>query len=246
MVLKQNERFDKLIKENINIIQSKEVFSFSLDAVLLADFVKIPNRAQLKIIDACSGNGAVALMLSAKTTHKIMAIEYQERLADMANRTVIYNHLQNKIEVIHDDYKNCLSYIKADSVDIISCNPPYFQESSHFLAHHSKYYAIARHEIKITLSEWIAVSAKLLKMGGKLFFVHRPERLSEIFEVLKQYQLEPKVMQFVQPKVDKEANMVLIEAVKCGKVGLKIKPTIVVFDENNHYLNPVRSLLYGG
>lgn len=244
-ILKENERFDRLIKENIDIIQSKDVFSFSLDAVLLANFVKIPNRASLKIVDACSGNGAVALMLSAKTKHQIVAIEYQERLYDMAYRTVQYNQLEEKVTLIHDDFNNALKYIKADSVDIISCNPPYFIEANHFLEHKNEHHALARHEITITLEEWIKMSSKLLKMGGKLYCIHRPERLTEIFEMMKRYKLEPKVIQFVHPKCNKIANMVLIEAIKYGKSGLKVLPSITVFNDNNDYLEPVRSMLYG-
>lgn len=246
-MLQTGERIDHLIREGIDIIQSKDVFSFSLDAVLLAYFVKIPNRKQLTIVDACSGNGAVAFMVSAKTSHKIVAIEYQERLADMAQRTIALNRLEEKVKMICGDYKEANKWLKYDSVDVITCNPPYFEVSDTSLKNDNTAYALARHELTLTLDEWVKQSAKLLKMGGKLYCVHRPDRLLQILETMKQHRLMPKCIQFVHPKEEKEANMVLIEAIKEGKEGgVRILPPIVVFDEENNYLPLVHHILFGG
>lgn len=245
-MLHSGERIDHLIREGIDIIQSKDVFSFSLDAVLLAYFTKIPNRKQLTIVDACSGNGAVAFMISARTHHKVIAIEYQERLADMAQRTVALNQLEDKVEVICGDYKQSRQWIKYDSVDVITCNPPYFEVSDTSLKNDRTAYALARHELTLTLDEWVFQSAKLLKMGGKLYCVHRPDRLLQILETMKRHRLMPKCIQFVHPKEGKEANMVLIEAIKEGKDGgVRVLAPIVVFDEQNNYLPLVNHILFG-
>lgn len=245
-MLKDDERYDQLIRENIKIIQSKSVFSFSLDAVLLAEFAKVPRKKSAIIVDACAGNGVVAFLLSYKTNNKVYAIEYQERLADMAKRTVLSNHLSEKVEIIHGDYTQATQWFKKDSVDVITCNPPYFKVDAQSLKNDNQAYALARHELTITLDQWVSQSSDLLKMGGKLYCVHRPERLASILEVMRCYQLAPKRIQFVHPKQHKDANMVLIEAIKYGKEeGLIVLPPIVVFDESNNYLEPVKSILYG-
>lgn len=245
-MLKDDERFDQLIRENIKIIQSKSVFSFSLDAVLLADFANVPHTKPACIIDACSGNGVVAFLLSHKTRNKVYAIEYQERLVDMAKRTVEVNALSDKVEVIHGDYTQATRWFKKDSVDVITCNPPYFKVDNQSLKNDNQAYALARHELTITLEQWVKQSADLLKMGGKLYCVHRPERLMSILDTMKRYDLAPKKIQFVHPKQGKPANMVLIEAIKHGKDdGVVVLPSIVVFDESGQYLEPVKSILYG-
>ncbi|MBF0780388.1 MULTISPECIES: tRNA1(Val) (adenine(37)-N6)-methyltransferase [unclassified Granulicatella] len=245
-ILKSDERIDKLIRENIDIIQSKSVFSFSLDAVLLAYFAQIPQTKQAVIVDACSGNGAVAFMLSAKTTNKVIGIEYQERLADMAWRTIQLNGLSGKVDIIHGDYTHAEQWLAYDSVDVVTCNPPYFAREHHQCIHEKETYALARHEITITLEEWVSTSAKLLKMGGKLYCVHRPERLVQILAVMQANRLMPKRLQFVHPKAQKEANIVLIEAIKDGKAnGTRILPNIVVFDDQGKYTPFMQEVLYG-
>lgn len=244
--LRSDERIDRLIREKIDIIQSKSVFSFSLDAVLLAYFAQIPEKRAGIIVDACSGNGAVAFLLSHRTQNKIIGIEYQERLADMARRTVQLNHLEDKVQVIHGDFKQAEQWLAFDSVDVITCNPPYFEVNEQSLKNEKEAYALARHELSITLEEWIQKSAKLLKMGGKLYCVHRPERLGQILESMQRYQLMPKRLQFVYPKAHKEANMVLIEAIKSGKAnGVRVLPSIVVFDEEGQYTPLLKEILYG-
>ncbi|MBS4750221.1 tRNA1(Val) (adenine(37)-N6)-methyltransferase [Carnobacteriaceae bacterium zg-ZUI78] len=246
MKLYEHERLDTLIKENIQIIQSKKVFSFSLDAVLLAHFAELPRNKKACILDACSGNGAVAFMISAKTNNPIYAIEYQEILADMAQRTVTLNHLEDRVKIIHGDYNDAQKWFDRGSVDVITCNPPYFTTEDYANIHEENAIALARHELTITLDEWVSTSSQLLKNGGKLYCVHRPDRLLQLLTALKSHQLVPKKMCFVHPKKEKDANMVLIEAVKQGKEkGIKIIPPIIVFNEKNEYIEPVRSILYG-
>ncbi|MBS4769567.1 tRNA1(Val) (adenine(37)-N6)-methyltransferase [Carnobacteriaceae bacterium zg-ZUI240] len=245
-MLKDDERLDVFIKEGIHIIQSPTVFSFSLDAVLLAHFAKLPKKDSARIVDACSGNGAVAFMLSAKTNAKITGIEYQERLVDMANRTIALNHLEEKVEMIHADYNNAHTYIRPDTVDVITCNPPYFMSDAHALKNQLDTFTLARHEVTLTMEQWIKQSAKLLKYKGKLFIVHRPERLTGLMACLSCHNIPAKRIQFVYPKANKNANIVLIEAIKNGSgEGLEIMPAITVFDEDNNYTAVIKDMLYG-
>ena len=148
ITLKSHERLDRLEKENIDIIQSREVFSFSLDAVLLADFATIAERRKATIVDLCSGNGAVAFLLSHKTTNPITAVEIQEQLYDMAMRTTQLNGLEDRITFIHQDIRNLKGIIPKDSVDFITCNPPYFKVKETNLTNLKEAYTIARHEVQ--------------------------------------------------------------------------------------------------
>lgn len=245
-MLQYDERIDRLIKEQIDIIQSPSVFSFSIDAVLLANFTKLPKSKTARIVDACSGNGAVAFMISAKTNAKITAIEYQERLVNMANRTIALNHLEDKVEMVHVDYNVVEQYIKPDSVDVITCNPPYFVNNEQSEKNKLDTFTLARHEVTLTLDQWIKQSARLLKYKGKLFIVHRPDRLGDIMASLRQYKIPAKRLQFVYPKANKKANIVLIEAIKNGSNdGLEVLPPITIFDENSQYTPVVKEMLYG-
>lgn len=244
--LKHDERIDQLMQYDLEIIQSPSVFSFSLDAVLLGDFAKVPRHDRAKIVDLCSGNGAVALMLSQKTRSKVTAMELQDRLVDMAERSIRLNDLENQVEMIHGDVNDAVKYIKKDSVDVLTCNPPYFTVSEESRKNPNAHLAIARHELHLTLKELMTVTSGLLKTKGKAYFVHRPERFLEIMDEMRAVGLAPKSIRFVYPKPDKEANMLLIEGIKQGKEnGLKILPPLYVFDENGEYFPEVRRMIYG-
>lgn len=245
-VLRKDERIDQLMQHNLQIIQSPSVFSFSLDAILLGNFATVPKHNRAKIVDLCSGNGAVALMLSQQTTSKVYGVEIQERLADMAKRSIRLNHLQEQVQMIHEDLKEIYAHIKKDSVDIVTCNPPYFAVTEESRKNPNEHLAIARHEIHATLEEVIETTAGLLKTNGKAYFVHRPERFLEILDVMRAKRLAPKRIRFVYPKKEKEANMLLIEGIKQGKeAGLKVLSPLFVFDEQDEYLPEVRRMIYG-
>ncbi|SFC35373.1 tRNA1(Val) A37 N6-methylase TrmN6 [Alkalibacterium subtropicum] len=244
--LKGDERIDQLMQYDLEIIQSPSVFSFSLDAVLLGDFAKVPKHDRARVVDLCSGNGAVALMLSQKTKSKVMAMELQERLADMAERSIKLNHLTDQVAMIHSDVNHATEHIKKDSVDVLTCNPPYFTVTEKSRKNPNAHLAIARHELHLTLKELMTVSSGLLKTKGKAYFVHRPERFLEIMDEMRAADLAPKRIRFVYPKPDREANMLLIEGIKQGKeTGLKILPPLFVFDENGDYYPEVRRMIYG-
>lgn len=244
-MLKENERIDQLMQYDLEIIQSPDVFSFSLDAVLLGDFAHIRKRDDLKILDLCSGNGAVALMLSQKTKSSIYAVEIQEELVDMAKRSIKLNHLEDQVQVIHKDLKE-ISKAHYDSVDIITCNPPYFPMTERGAVNPNEHLAIARHEIYLTLDELMAKISKLLKVNGKAYLVHRPDRFLELMDVMRKYNVTPKRVRFIHPTDEMNANMVLVEGIKNGKeAGFQMLPPLYVHDKSGDYRPEVRKILYG-
>lgn len=242
--LKDDERLDYLLAENLRIIQSPSVFAFSLDAVLLARFVYVPIQKG-NLIDLCSGNGVIPLFLSARTKGKITGVEIQERLYDMAVRSIEYNGLENRLEMILGDIKDMPKKLGYGKFDVVTCNPPYFTTPSKGEINPNEHLAIARHEILCTLEDAIKASSDLVRQGGKVAFVHRPGRLLDIVTFMRQYRLEPKRIQFVYPKMGKEANTILVEGIKDGSPDLKILPPLIVYQDNGEYTPEIREILYG-
>lgn len=244
--LAANERIDQLYANEIKIIQSAEVFSFSLDAVLLADFAHPVLKQRGKIVDLCAGNGAVGLFLTKKTRAQITEVEIQPRLIDMAKRSIELNDLTAQVNTLNIDLKDIFHQFRKDSVDTVTCNPPYFANEPTSKKNPNPYLALARHESTASLADIIEVISGLLKMGGKMYMVHRPERLQEIFSLLAKNRLVPKRIRLVYPKAGREANMVLIEAIKDGNPGgLRFIPPVTVYDEQDEYLPEVKRVLYG-
>ncbi|EDL63774.1 tRNA1(Val) (adenine(37)-N6)-methyltransferase [Bacillus sp. SG-1] len=242
--LKEDERLDYLLAENLRIIQSPSVFSFSLDAVLLANFASIPKRKG-KIIDLCSGNGVIPLMLSNRTSVPITGVEIQERLFEMANRSIEYNKLGNQISMIHGDIKDMPARFGNDKFDAVTCNPPYFSKGEKEKINSNEHYAIARHELLCTLEDVVKAVGLLLKQGGKASFVHRPGRGVDLLTLMREYRIEPKRIRFVYPNKHKEANTVLVEGIKDGSPDLKVLQPLIVYNEDNSYGNEVHEMLYG-
>lgn len=243
-ILKEGERIDQLFSTDVKIIQNREVFSYSIDSVLLSRFPEIPSRGL--IVDLCSGNGAVGLFASTCTKAPIIEVEIQERLADMAERSIHLNHLEDQVQMIHDDLKNLLNHVPRTGVDLILCNPPYFKVSETSKKNVSEYYLLARHEITTNLEEICDIARHALKSNGRLAMVHRPDRFLDIIDTMRQYNLAPKRIQFVYPKMGKDANMLLIEAIKDGSTdGLKILPPLFVHKENGEYTDDIFEIYYG-
>jgi len=240
-----DERLDHIVSdENLRIIQSPTIFSYSLDAVLLANFAYIP-IAKGNILDICSGNGIIPLLLSCRTKAKIMGLEIQERLVHMAKRSIELNHLENKISVIQGDLKERQPDLQQSFYDTVTCNPPYFSNLTKSNHNQSEYMTIARHEVCCTLEDVVRACKLYVKPGGKVAIVHRPERLVEIITLFRKYKLEPKRMQFVYPKKGKEANTLLIEAVRDGSVGLKVLSPLYIYKEDDTYTTEARKIIYG-
>jgi tRNA1(Val) A37 N6-methylase TrmN6 len=239
-----DERLDYLLGEDLRIIQSPSVFSFSLDAVLLAKFVYVPIQKG-NLLDLCSGNGVIPLFLSKRTKGTITGVEIQERLFNMAVRSITYNGLQNRLHMVHGDIKEMPSQLGYGKYDVITCNPPYFITPSGEEINENEYMAIARHEILCTLEDAISTASKLVKQGGKVAFVHRSGRLIDMITLMRKYRLEPKRVRFVYPKAGKEANTLLIEATKDASPDLKILPPLIVYQNDNEYTPEMSAILYG-
>ncbi|MEH7380129.1 tRNA1(Val) (adenine(37)-N6)-methyltransferase [Bacillus sp. JJ1533] len=242
--LRDGERLDHLLAENLRIIQSPSVFAFSLDTVLLARFVYVPIQKG-KIIDLCTGNGVIPLLLSRRSKAEITGVEIQERIYDMAKRSIEYNELSNQLSIIHGDIKDMPEKLGRGKYDVVTCNPPYFPTPKADEINKNEHLAIARHEIYCTLEDVVRVSSQLVKQGGKVAFVHRPGRLMDILTLMRQYRIEPKRLQFVHPRLGKEANTILVEGIKQGNADLKILPPLYVYDEHNEYTKEIRKILYG-
>ena len=244
--LYENERVDSLLAENLQIIQSADVFSFSLDAVLLADFVKSVSRPDRQAVDLCVGNGAVGLFISSKFAGRIDQVEIQSRLADMNQRSLELNGLTDRIKVYNRDLKDAFSFLEKDSYDVVTCNPPYFKTLPQSKKNPNQYLALARHEIAVTLEDTVKVTSGLLKTGGKAYYVHRPDRLIEILDTMQAHRLAPKRIKLIYPKQGRDANMVLIEAIKDGKSdGLKFLPPVITYTDQNEYTPTIKEILYG-
>ncbi|USB33289.1 tRNA1(Val) (adenine(37)-N6)-methyltransferase [Paenibacillus sp. YPG26] len=236
------ERIDDLLTHDLHIIQSDEVFSFSMDAVLLARFASVPKHG--RILDLCTGNGVVPLLLTTRTEAQIEGIEIQERLADMADRSVRMNGLGDRIKIRLGDLRELVNETGHGVYDAITVNPPYMPLRAGEIKLNT-HQAIARHEIHCSLEEVIQASMRLLRNGGKVTMVHKPQRLGEIISLLRQYRLEPKVIRFVHPRKHMEANIVLIEALRDGKPDLRILPPLIVYQEDGQYCPEIMDIYYG-
>ena len=245
-ILKDNERIDQLYSSDIQIIQNPNCFAFSLDAVLLADFVRPNHRHKLKTVDLCAGNGAIGLFLHQKIGGNFWEVELQSQIADMATRSIKLNHLEDRYTVLNMDLKDVNKTIPKDFADIVLCNPPYFPVTPASQTNPNRTLALARHEIATNLAEVVTQMSGLLKMNGRGYLVHRPDRLAEILQELTTHRLAPKRIRFIFPKEDRDANIVLIEAIKDGRPGgVKIVPPLIVNDETGNYGPEVRRMLYG-
>ena len=238
VILKEKERIDDLQRNGYRIIQHPEKFCFGMDAVLLSGFASAHRGDQ--VLDLCTGTGIIPILMEAKTeAAHLTGLEIQAESADMARRSVQLNGLEEKIDIVTGDVKEAGSYFSSASFDVITCNPPYMI-GRHGLTNPEAPKAIARHEILCTLEDVVGQSAVLLKPGGHLYLVHRPFRLAEIMTMLVRYKLEPKRMRLVYPYVDKEPNMVLLEAVRGGKSRITVERPLIIFSEPGVYTSEIR------
>ena len=240
--LKDGERLDDLQCKGYHIIQDPARFCFGMDAVLLSGFAKAKKGE--RVLDLGTGTGIIPILMEAKTDGEhFTALEIQEESADMARRSVSYNHLGEKVNIVTGDIKDASKIFGASSFDVITTNPPYMigthGENS---PHEAK--AIARHEVLCTLDDILRESARLLKPKGRFYMVHRPFRLAEIMSKMVEYRIEPKRMRLVYPYIDKEPNMVLIEGLRGGKSRMTVEPPLIVYKEPGVYTDEIYEL-YG-
>ena len=229
---------DLVYFKDIKIVQDKDYFNFSLDSILLPNFVEITRKTK-KILDMCTGNAPIPLILSTKTDAKIYGVELQKEVYDLAKETIKINNLDNQIELINDNIKNLKKTFDTETFDIITCNPPYFKKKEDSIINENKVKSIARHEIEMELEDVMIISKALLKNEGSLALVHRTDRLIEIIELMKKHNIEPKRMRLIYPKVNMESNLVLIDGRKNSKKGLKILPPLYIHNDDNSYTSEV-------
>lgn len=242
-MLKENERFDQLLKENLSIIQNDDVFSFSTDALLLAHFTQL--RAKDQIMDLCSGNGVIPLLLSSRTTMTIEAIEIQDALVDMAVRTIQYNDLVSQIKIHHMDLKDVGSTFLPSQFDVVTCNPPYFRENQSY-QHLKEAHRIARHEVMCTFKDCVRAANHLLKQGGKMVIVQRADRLADVIVDMRTGGIEPKRLIPIYSKKSKtQAITVIVEGIKGGKPDLKLQSPFYIYNDDGTYSSEMNGVYYG-
>lgn len=240
-LVKQGERVDDL-QNGFFVIQDPEKFCFGMDAVLLSGFAKIKKGEQ--VLDMGTGTGIIPILQKAKTPGQhFTGLEIQEECAKMASRSVRYNGLDSDIDIVCGDIKEAAEIFGAASFHAVTCNPPYMI-GQHGLQNPYVAKAIARHEILCTLEDVVSQAARVLKDRGRFYMVHRPFRLAEIFQALTKYKLEPKRMQLVYPFVDREPNMVLIEALKGGNSRITVEKPLIVYEKPGVYTQDILKI-YG-
>ncbi len=240
--LLENERLDELHRNGYFIIQNPQKFCFGMDAVLLSGFNQV--KPHETVLDLGTGTGIIPILLEAKTQGKhFTGLEIQPESADMARRSVEYNHLQDKINIEIGNIKDASEQFGASSFHVVTANPPYMT-GQHGLTNANEAKAIARHEILCTLEDVIRESAKILKPQGRFYMVHRPFRLAEIMVLMHQYRLEPKRMRLVYPFLDKEPNMVLIEGLCGGKPRITVEKPLIVYKKPGVYTDEIYDI-YG-
>ena len=241
-VLFPGERLDDLQLNGLELIQDPKKFCFGVDAVFLSDFVKI--KAGERALDLGTGNGIIPILLSEKTQGRhFTGLEIQPESADMAARSVAYNHLEDRVSIVTGDIKDATNIFGASSFDVVTCNPPYMTDQ-HGIKNDGDAKTIARHEVLCNLEDVVSQTAKLLRPGGRCYFVHRPFRLVEILSTMSRYKVEPKRMQLVYPYVDKEPNMVLIEGMRDGKSRITVEKPLIVYQNPGVYMPEIYDI-YG-
>jgi len=238
ILLKENEVIDDLEYKNLKIIQNNNGFKFGIDSVLLSDFAKnIKNNAN--VLDLGTGTGIVSILLCGKTNlKKIIGVEIQKNVSDMAKRSIALNKLEDRAEIINEDIRNISKIFPANSFDAIVTNPPYKKKNTGLMSQ-DKTQLISRHEVMCNIEDIAKVASKMLNSNCSIYMVHRPDRLIDIIEIFRKYELEPKILRFVYPKVNKEPNLILIKATKGGKQFLKLEKPLIVYNDDGTYTDEI-------
>lgn len=238
----EDERIDDLQRNGYRIIQKKKGFCFGMDAVLLSGFAQVKEGEAA--VDLGTGTGIIPILLEAKTKGKhFTGLEIQEEVAEMAERSVRLNQLEARVDIVRGDIREASRLFGKASFDVVTSNPPYMNDN-HGLKNPDLPKAIARHEVFCTLDDVCREASLLLRSGGRFYMVHRPHRLAEIITALKTYRLEPKRMKLVHPFADKDANMVLIEAVRGGRSMMKVEAPVIVYQKPGVYTQEIYDI-YG-
>lgn len=223
------------------IYQDSDWFNFSLDSVILTNFVTIKKNDKI-IVDLATGNAPIPMLLTYRTKAKIYGIEIQKEIFELGNKSIIENKFDEQIELINDDVKNLKRHFKDESIDIVTCNPPYFKVEIESLVNENEIKRNARHETLLSLEDVIKEAKRLLKNGGTFALVHRVERLIEVIELMRKYNIEPKKLQLVYSKNHCQAKTILIEGVKNGNEGLKVLEPMIVHNEKGEYNKEIKKM----
>ena len=241
MILDENERIDDLGIKNLKIIQNKEGFCFGIDSVLLSDFAKNIKKDSL-VLDLGTGTGIIPILLCGKTDlKKVIGVEIQEEVYNMAKKSIKLNNLENKFEIINENILNLEKIYKENTFDVITTNPPYKKIDTGILNENKKK-IVSRHEITASLEDFLKVSKRLLKDKGELYMVHRPERLVDIIYNMRKYKIEPKIIRFVFSNKNKEPKLVLIKGIKNARPFLKMEKNLYIYDENGKYSKEIEKI----
>ena len=236
--LKENERIDDLEFKGLKIIQNEKGFCFGMDSVLLSDFAKnMKNNST--VLDLGTGTGIIPILLCGKTNlKKVVGIEIQQDVANMAKRSSQLNNLQDRFEVVNTNIIDLKNIYEKQSFDVIDTNPPYKKENTG-ITNENEAKLISRHEITANLEDFISISKDLLKDKGEFYMVHIPERLVDILSLMRKYKIEPKILKFVSPNKNKEPNLILIKGIKNANSFLKVEKNLYVYNEDGKYTNEI-------
>ena len=236
--LEANERIDDLEFKNLKIIQNKDGFCFGIDSVLLSDFAKNIKKDSM-VLDLGTGTGIIPILLCGKTKlKKVTGIELQEEVAKMAKKSIKLNNLEDKFNVINENILNLNKIYENQTFDVIVSNPPYKKKDTGITNENEKK-IISRHEISASLEDFIKISKDLLKDKGEFYMVHSPERLVDIFELMRKYKIEPKILKMVYSYKNKEPKLILIKGVKNAKPFLKVESNLYIYEDTGKYTKEI-------
>lgn len=235
--LKDGERIDDLVIGELKVIQSETEFCFSLDAVLLAHFTSV--RTDSRVVDLGTGTGVIAFLLAARGAAQVSGIEFSPSMAEMANRSVLLNKLEDKVKIIHGDLCKVKELLPSGEYDLVVSNPPYRPVGGGFISPNDRV-AMAKHEVTATLQDVVKAAQYLVKSKGRFAMVHLPERMSEILVAMTQANIEPKRLQLVHSGLDKKPKMLLVEGIRGGKPGLEVLPPLIVYKTDGSYSDEIQ------
>ena len=240
--INKDERIDDLDLKGLKIIQKEKAFRFGIDAVLLSNFANV--KSKHRVIDLCTGTGIVSFLVYGKyKPQEVIGLEIQDDMVEMANRSSKLNDTSDIVKFVQGDLKDKALLDSLGRFDVVTVNPPYKLNNAGILNPNDKL-AIARHEIMCNLEDVIVSARRLLKDNGRMFIVHRPERLADIFGLMRKYKIEPKRVRLVQPNTKKAPNIVLVEGQRDGGAFLKWEETLYVYDDNGNYSEEINRI-YG-
>lgn len=236
----ENERLDDLQYKGLRLLQKRDGFCFGVDAVLLSHFAQVSGNDT--VIDLGTGTGIIAVLLAAKKNpRKVVGLEIQREMAEMANRSVLLNGLEHKLEIVCGDIREAVRIFGASSFNAVVTNPPYMGRGGG-LINPADMKAIARHEILCTLEDVISAAGKLLKPGGKFSMVHRPQRLADILCLMRSNSIEPKRLRMVHPSPGKKPNLVLVGGTRGGNPELRVQEPLYIYDSDGNYTREIHEI----